>query len=193
MASAHLLTSSVCRGLFFKGNLFLGISKTHLKAIFTVRLQSSPSAYPPLRLCPPPRLLIWHSMCCKAHSLAVSTVFDLILKAICNPLQNSETRSPATPHLYIELSICLLCPLLSQGFTTITNSTPHVPPTPSSHPPTYTPMSLLLLLWNFEHIYINAGTIDCTVSKSCCSYSQKLRLRRILLTAQKVLLFIIVV
>lgn len=121
-----------CLLSFFKGNLFLDISKTHLKAIFTPWLQPSPLASSlyasriPLscgtRCVAEP--VSWHQ-----HS------FDLILRAICNPLQDTEARSPTQPHRYISLFICLSFQFLSQDLTFSFFFTISSPPPP--HPPTY--------------------------------------------------------
>lgn len=121
-----------CLLSFFKGNLFLDISKTHLKAIFTPWLQPSPLAsslyasHIPLscgtRCVAEP--VSWHQ-----HS------FDLILRAICNPLQDTEARSPTQPHHYISLFICLSFQFLSQDLTFSFFFTISSPPLPI-HPPT---------------------------------------------------------
>lgn len=92
-----------CLLSFFKGNLFLDISKTHLKAIFTLWLPP-PSApvLPPSPVAPDVS---------QSPFLGSQHSFDLILSAICNPLQDTEARSPAhNPSLSRSLSAFLfLC------------------------------------------------------------------------------------
>lgn len=134
-----------CLLSFFKGNLFLDISKTHLKAIFTLWLQPSPPAPLPLRQSYPPSHVAPDVS--QSPFLGSQHSFDLIRRAICNPLQDTEARSP-TPHLYISLSICLSFPLLSQ------DPTLSAVPRPPTYPPVPAPS---LPLWDCQHISYMLG------------------------------------
>lgn len=100
-----------CRLSFFKGNLFLDISKTHLKAIFTVCLRLSPSAS---SLCASVTPLSCGTGCVTEPIPWQSAQFDLILRAICNPLQDTEAHSPAN-HTSISNSLSAFCSLGSLG------------------------------------------------------------------------------
>lgn len=126
-----------CLLSFFKGNLFLDISKTHLKAIFTPWLQPLPLAS---SLCASLTPLSCGNRCVTEPAFWHQHSFDLILRAICNPLQDTEARSTAQPHLDISLFICLSFLFLSQDLTVsffFAISSPHPrPPTPP-RPPTY--------------------------------------------------------
>lgn len=98
---SHVLT-------FFKGNLFLDISKTHLKAIFKLRLQPLLPLWQPF----PPFLL---PTVMQSPFLGSQHSFDLILNAICNPLQDTEACSPHMLDLFYR--ILYLFPLLTLGST----------------------------------------------------------------------------
>lgn len=93
----HPSCISAVHWAFFKGNLFLDISKTHLKAIFSPWLQPMPSASSPCA-----SLTSSHVAPNVSQNpfLGSQHSFDLILRAICNPLQDTEARS-TIPHLYI--------------------------------------------------------------------------------------------
>lgn len=109
LSSLHIY----CLLSFFKANLFLDISKTHLKAILALWLQPSPSAsssctsFNP----PPPRpTLLWHLMCRSAQFFGSQHSFDSIPRAICNPLQDTEPPSHRR-----HLSIALVSVFLSSA------------------------------------------------------------------------------
>lgn len=106
-----------CLLSFFKGNLFLDISKTHLKAIFKRWLpQSSPPASSlGASLTPPPVApdVSQSPFFGSQHS------FDLILSTICNPLQDTEARSPSR-HTSLSHSLsAFLFPMLSLDPTSL--------------------------------------------------------------------------
>lgn len=109
-----------CLLSFFKGNLFLDISKTHLKAVFTLWLPP-PSA----SVLPPPPTPVAPDVS-PSPFLGSRHSFDLILSAICNPLQDTEARSPRHhPPLSHSLSAFLfLCSLWTLPFLSFTISSP---------------------------------------------------------------------
>lgn len=101
-----------CLLSFFKGNLFLDISKTHLKAIFTLWLQSRLQPPPSAPILPPSHVAPDVS---QSPFLGSQHSFDLILRAICNPLQDTEARSPA--HHTTPLYLTLYLPFFSFALT----------------------------------------------------------------------------
>lgn len=116
----HPASISAVWWLLFKGNLFLDISKTHLKAIFRLRLQSL------LPLWQPSPPLLWSPPRCRDYSLAVSTVLIQFWTPSVIPCR---TQRPSAPQDVLFLSHYLsasLFPLLNLFFLLNYLCAPHL-------------------------------------------------------------------
>lgn len=137
-----------CLLSFFKGNLFLDISKTHLKAIFTLWLRSRLQPPPFAPVVPPSHVAPDVS---QSPFLGSQHSFDLILRAICNPLQDTETQSPAH-HTSLSHSLsAFLSPCSLWTLPFLSSSLSAAPPTAQLPPGSVAP------LWDCQHISYMQG------------------------------------